>query len=133
MRRESKVILSPRAFPDAPSAFSAKIRLKSRFFTDSSPESHRGSVFTFTFELKVPDQAVAIPAKKEAGTLKKAIRVLIVDDNAVNLLVAKKMSEKFGAHVTTAGSGMVAIDLVKTKEFDIVLMDIQMPDLFTVV
>lgn len=98
------------------------------FQSPADPESNRGSVFTFTFELKVPDQAVAIPAKKEAGTLKKAIRVLIVDDNTVNLLVAKKMSEKFGAHVTTADSGMAAIDLVKTKEFDIVLMDIQMPD-----
>jgi PAS domain S-box-containing protein len=99
------------------------------FQSPADPESNRGSVFTFTIELKVPDQAVAsIPVKKEAGSLRKAVRVLIVDDNTVNLLVARKMSEKFGAHVTTAVSGMAAIDLVKAKEFDIVLMDIQMPD-----
>ena len=99
------------------------------FESPADPGSNRGSVFTFSFEFKVPDQAVAgIPAIKKAGTLRKAIRVLIVDDNSVNLLVARKMSEKFGAQVTTADSGTLAVNLVKTMEFDLVLMDIQMPE-----
>ena len=99
------------------------------FESPADQESNRGSVFRFMFELKVPGEAVAkVAAAKHAGRLTKAVRVLIVDDNAVNLLVARKMSEKFGAHVTTVDSGMAAIDVTKTKEFDIVLMDIQMPD-----
>ncbi|MEX1238442.1 MAG: response regulator [Cyclobacteriaceae bacterium] len=99
-------------------------------FQSPDPVSNCGSVFTFTFELKVPDQAVAkVPVGKEVSSLKKTIRVLIVDDNSINLLVARKMSEKLGAQVTTAESGMAAINLVKTMDFDLVLMDIQMPEL----
>lgn len=99
------------------------------FESPADHESNRGSVFRFTFDLKVPAEAVAeAPAAKQGGRLTRAVRVLIVDDNAVNLLVARKMSEQFGAHVTTVDNGLAAIDVTKTKEFDIVLMDIQMPD-----
>ena len=100
------------------------------FQSPAADGSSPGSVFTFTVALKVPDQTVAQEsAIQEASTLRKAIRVLIVDDNTINLLVARKMSENFGAQVTTADSGTTAINLVKTNEFDIVLMDIQMPDI----
>jgi len=44
-------------------------------------------------------------------------------------LVAKKMIQKFGAEVTTAESGLEAINLVKSHNYDIVLMDVQMPDM----
>jgi CheY-like chemotaxis protein len=57
------------------------------------------------------------------------MNILIVDDNPINLLVARKMTQKFGAHVTTADSGMAAVNLFQENEFDLVLMDIQMPDM----
>lgn len=98
------------------------------FQSPANPELNRGSVFTFTFELKVAHAVVDVADGKETRTLIKPIRVLIVDDNPVNLVVARKMSERFGAQVTTAESGMAAVNLVKTREFDLVLMDIQMPE-----
>ena len=53
----------------------------------------------------------------------------IVDDNPVNLLVAEKLLDKLGATVTRVESGQSAIEMVKTNFYDVVLMDIQMPDL----
>jgi two-component system sensor histidine kinase/response regulator len=100
------------------------------FQSPADPVWNRGSLFTFTLELRVPDETVsriALPIR--VASLNKAIRVLIVDDTPINLLVAKKMCEKFGVQVVTAQSGKAAIELIKAKEFDLVLMDIQMPDL----
>lgn len=92
-------------------------------------DKNAGSIFTFTFELGVHKQAISGTAAKKNNVLNRMIHVLIVDDNPLNLLVARKMCEKFGAQATTADSGMGAINLVKTNEFDLILMDIQMPDL----
>ncbi len=103
---------------------------KIAFVSPADPTLNRGSLFTFTLELALPSTApVSINGANGARKLQKPTRVLIVDDNHVDLLVARKMSEKFGAQVTTADSGMAAINLVKTNDFDLVLMDIQMPEL----
>jgi signal transduction histidine kinase len=96
----------------------------------SNTTLNRGSAFAFTLKLKVPEQvADKVAAGKEIMKLDKPMNVLIVDDNPINLLVAGKMSRKFGAKVTTAESGMSAINLIEKNEYDLVLMDIQMPDL----
>ena len=95
------------------------------------PMLNRGSAFTFIFKLKLPET----PSLKEPDinsnigktVFKRPLHILIVDDNKVNLLVAKKMVKKFGAEVSTAENGLEAINLVKSKSFDLVLMDIQMP------
>jgi signal transduction histidine kinase/CheY-like chemotaxis protein len=103
---------------------------KIAFVSPADPLLNNGSLFTFTVQLELPSaKTVNLNGTSDSKKLQKQTRVLIVDDNHVNLLVARKMSEKFGAHVTTADSGMAAINLVKTNEFDLVLMDIQMPDL----
>lgn len=91
---------------------------------------NNGSCFTFTLKLQMADLSVKRqPSIKKERILKNAVRVLIVDDNHVNLMVARKMAENFGAKVTTANSGKDAVTLVKEREFDLVLMDIQMPDM----
>ncbi|MEQ9495462.1 MAG: ATP-binding protein [Deltaproteobacteria bacterium] len=84
-----------------------------------------GSVFTFEIdaprgELKTIDiaEVEAVPA----GT-----RVLLVDDNAVNLAVAHKMLVKLGCDVVPARSGEDALRHAAEEAFDIVLMDCQMP------
>jgi signal transduction histidine kinase/CheY-like chemotaxis protein len=91
---------------------------------------NRGTAFVFTFKLKVSDRvAVTVAPVVEIMKVSKPVNVLIVDDNPVNLLVAGKMSRRFGAKVTTADSGLNAIKLMQAHQFDLVLMDIQMPDL----
>ena len=56
-------------------------------------------------------------------------RVLLVEDNRVNQKVALVMLEKLGCQVNVAGDGLEALDMLAGKDFDVVLMDCQMPDM----
>lgn len=56
-----------------------------------------------------------------------APRVLVVDDNATNLAVAKALCESFGFVVETAGDGVEAVEATERARFDVILMDIRMP------
>jgi CheY-like chemotaxis protein len=73
-----------------------------------------------------PRPAVQAPAINEVGS---ARRILVVEDNPVNQLVAVGLLEALGYTVTTAEDGQVALDILATDEFDAVLMDVQMPRL----
>ena len=55
--------------------------------------------------------------------------ILAVDDNKINLLVTKKFLELYGATVLTADGGSKAIQLAKEKKIDLILMDINMPEM----
>ena len=54
-------------------------------------------------------------------------RILVVDDNEVNLKVADGLLQKFGIHCTQCLSGYLALDLLKKEKFDLIFMDHQMP------
>ncbi|MFL6659070.1 MAG: response regulator, partial [Massilia sp.] len=74
--------------------------------------------------------AMAALAAADAGSL-DGVQLLVVDDNAMNLQVARELLGAVGATVTTADAGRAAIDIVCKGEqkFDLILMDIQMPDI----
>ena len=57
------------------------------------------------------------------------LRVLLVEDNEVNVIIARAMLEKWGALVVTAGGGREAVSMLDCAEldFDLVLMDLNMP------
>lgn len=57
------------------------------------------------------------------------INILVVDDNNINLKLAEIILNNNGANVTTAISGYEALDQTIEKKFDIIFMDLQMPDL----
>ena len=71
----------------------------------------------------------ALFSEKQAALPFKApdAKILVVDDNEVNLQVADGLLKKFGINCTKATSGYQALDLLKTQKFDIVFMDHQMP------
>lgn len=56
-------------------------------------------------------------------------RILAVDDNAVNLQVARQMLSRFGCHVDTASSGEQALQQAHQLHYDLILMDCQMPQM----
>ncbi|MCH7995562.1 MAG: response regulator, partial [Planctomycetes bacterium] len=58
-----------------------------------------------------------------------AARVLLVEDNPVNRRVATAILKKYGCDVTEAENGRVALDILETKSFNCVFMDVQMPEM----
>jgi signal transduction histidine kinase/ActR/RegA family two-component response regulator len=59
----------------------------------------------------------------------KGVRILVVEDNPINQLLVLKLLEKRGYETTIAENGKIAIDEYKKGDFDIILMDLQMPEL----
>lgn len=60
-------------------------------------------------------------------TREKYLNILLVDDNEVNIIIAKTILQKMGHFVCSADNGKEAIETIKGKDFDLVFMDIQMP------
>lgn len=56
-------------------------------------------------------------------------RILIVEDNPVNQMVAKRFLKKWGAEPVIAENGLAALQQLSGGDFDLVLMDIQMPEM----
>ncbi|MBS0334225.1 MAG: response regulator, partial [Proteobacteria bacterium] len=88
-----------------------------------------------TFHIKLPLALAALPSepRAEAGADIAAaeptgeLRVLAVDDNAVNLLVLEQLLTSFGHQISKASSGAEALEAMAGSAFDLVLLDIQMP------
>jgi CheY-like chemotaxis protein len=68
----------------------------------------------------------ATPEATNAGP--RPLRVLLAEDNAVNQKFAVRVLEGAGHTVTVANNGREAIDYTGSQEFDVVLMDVQMPE-----
>jgi signal transduction histidine kinase/CheY-like chemotaxis protein len=60
---------------------------------------------------------------------RKRLRVLVVDDNDVNRMVLASFLKQFGVYFEEAASGKTALEKIETGDFDVALLDIQMPDL----
>jgi PAS domain S-box-containing protein len=61
--------------------------------------------------------------------LRQGIRILLVEDNAINQKVAARMLEKMGCHVDMAGNGHEALMMAAQLPYDVILMDVQMPEM----
>jgi len=91
-------------------------------------ELGKGSTFWFTAVLKRGDAKDIKAEICEALTkLRDNARVLLVEDNEINQEVAKNILERFGLSVDTALNGRVACRKVDTNQYDLILMDMQMP------
>jgi signal transduction histidine kinase/ActR/RegA family two-component response regulator len=89
----------------------------------------RGSKFTFTIKFKYAEDATGSIRNREKsdGDLKD-VKILLVEDNQLNMMVAKKILSSFGADVVPAYNGREALDiLAQAGGFDIILMDLEMP------
>ncbi len=92
-----------------------------------------GSVFWFTARLRraqpgtQPDKRRDDPADVSYGPLSG--QVLIVEDNAVNQMLIAAYLEKFGLNHAMSANGREALEMVQQGDFDLVLMDIMMPEM----
>ena len=93
----------------------------------------QGSEFAFTITLTAAPSAPERPVSSLTAAAKtqrlKGMRLLVVEDNAINQMVAQKLLSQEGAEVTLADNGELGMRAAITAEpgFDAVLMDVQMP------
>jgi len=90
-------------------------------------ELHQGTTFFFTATFKVPPKE-----EEDADALLKSLQgasILLAEDNKINEIVATKMLKERGFQVDVAPNGLRAVEMVKQKEYVLVLMDIQMPEM----
>ena len=94
-------------------------------------ESKPGEGTRFLFELDLPHPAMApqAPAAPKAPPVITGKRVLVADDNRVNLELLRQMLLKDRHEVTTATSGGQALQLLAREDFDLVLLDFNMGDI----
>lgn len=88
------------------------------------------------FWFQLPLRSIAVKEAQAAAEMArllvdKPIKILLVDDNAVNLLVARMMLKKCfpKADIVEASSGAVALEQLREQAFDLTLMDMVMPDM----
>lgn len=96
----------------------------------------KGSVFRVELPLQIlsreeSDTLQAIPVIKQDDEYITVDpkRILVVEDVVPNQLIARKLLESFGHEVILAGTGIEAIEAVKNNAFDLVMMDIRMPEM----
>jgi PAS domain S-box-containing protein len=92
-------------------------------------DSVEGEGSTFWFEVRGPlaDAPSAPVDALEPLNAEASVRLLLVEDNAVNRELVKAMLEPFGVIVETANDGVAGVEAMRQGEFDLVLMDVQMP------
>ncbi|MBS1532322.1 MAG: response regulator [Bacteroidetes bacterium] len=95
-------------------------------------EPGKGSEFSFSMEFPVSTEHVIIHEEKPDKPIgvsdgMGSLRVLIAEDNMVNVMLMKKLLSKWGVTPTVAENGERAIEMVQYGNFDIILMDLQMP------
>jgi PAS domain S-box-containing protein len=91
--------------------------------------SDEGQGSTFWFEVPLP-RADALPAPVEAAQaapLDRAVRLLLVEDVAINRELVKTVLAPFDIEIDTADDGAEAIEAFRAGDYDLVLMDVQMP------
>lgn len=100
--------------------------------TDIVARSQKGNGTQILFELDFPiglQNNLITKTDKASKNCFEGTRVLLVEDNEMNRFIAVQSLDFVGCAVTEAENGLVAIDILKSESFDIVLMDIQMPEM----
>jgi len=93
-----------------------------------------GSTFSFTVRAsevapgEVPQTGPQIDAEARALSM-RSLRVLVADDNIVNQRLISRVLQKCGHRVTLVGNGSEAVDAAHNGGFDLILMDVEMPEL----
>lgn len=96
----------------------------------------KGTVFTFTipYEMGTNADLVSIKNDENGGGNSRTdyeplqgLYILLVEDNDINRIYAKNTAQKWGCKVDIAENGLIALEKIRRNNYDIILMDIQMP------
>ena len=92
------------------------------------PVGERELIDSIGIALGVSDRTVTYTLERRPE-IARPLRVLVVDDNVINQEFAAEAVRRLGHVVTTAESGVEALDILSKRTFDVVLLDVQMPGL----
>ncbi len=92
---------------------------------DSAPG--QGSTFTLTLPLPATELAPAQATTDRESGLDRPVRVLLADDHPINRKVVELMLDQSGVELVSVGDGAQALAAIEAQNFDVVLMDMQMP------
>ncbi|MGZ3903497.1 MAG: response regulator [Bacteroidia bacterium] len=96
-------------------------------------KENEGSDFyvELTFDISTAKKEKAkVPPKFESSQLLRGKKILLVEDEALNQMVARHILEtEMGAEIEIASNGKIAVEKLEKKDFDLVIMDIQMPEM----
>ncbi len=90
-----------------------------------------GSVFSFAVPLPVVSaERIEKKSKKGAEVLQlRPVEILLAEDNKMNQLIAGKIFSKIGFVIDIAENGRIAVDMAEKKRYDLIFMDMQMPEM----
>ncbi|NOQ90747.1 MAG: response regulator [Gammaproteobacteria bacterium] len=90
-----------------------------------------GSAFWFVVELQSTEEVAVSPSQSKVvdEDVRFDAKILLVEDNPINQMVAQKMLEKIGLKPALANNGVEALSVLNEQSFDLVLMDCQMPEM----
>jgi PAS domain S-box-containing protein len=92
-----------------------------------------GSTFSFILTYKKAITENAAPKSEEILDIDPnelgALNILLAEDNEINQLLAKKVISDWGFNLDIAANGRIAVDMLKKKDYDVILMDMQMPEM----
>jgi CheY-like chemotaxis protein len=94
-------------------------------------EPGKGSRFFFTIEAKINHswrQYIEEAKPREKSPL-TGLRILLAEDNQINMAIARKFLQKWGIEVSEACNGKEAVDKFTQAEYDLVLIDLEMPEM----
>ena len=93
-------------------------------------EPGKGSVFSFSVKLKQTTNKAEHSAAKMQNTDLSGMRILIAEDNVINMLIAKKIMADWNVNLTTAENGLKALQSLETDaNYNIILLDLEMPEM----
>jgi len=105
---------------------------KMNYTATLSKPAKSGQLLGALVKAVAPDASVTAPdegAKEEILELEDDLKILLVDDNAINQKVGQKILKRLGFEPVVVSSGAQAIESCQSMDFHIVLMDIEMPDM----
>ncbi|MBM3784920.1 MAG: response regulator [Acidobacteria bacterium] len=89
-----------------------------------------GTIFTVTLAMRVPSESTSDPGVSNSnGRASAGFNILLVEDNDIAQRFMRTVLERKGYRVRIAGSGHAALKAVNDERFDLVIMDVQMPEM----